>query len=178
MIIVNHRIVVTSKLKSFHSGHQTASHSLQKHTTQKGWENSSFFARSYPPYIWSQKERGEKQACLNYTGEISKRYGLLQHHYGRFPLKEELGAIAGVSSLYGWVAGSLTLGNLCTLPFPFLALGPISSIMYFHPSIGRLRLKMWVLMKLAICNGIFHINLGTVWTRILGVGRICGPVVY
>jgi hypothetical protein len=87
--------------------------------------------------------------------------------------------IAGVSSLYGWVAGSLTFGNLCTLPFPFLALGPISSIMYFHPSIGRLRLKMWVLMKLAICNSIFHINLETVSTRILGVGSIiCGPAVY
>jgi hypothetical protein len=91
-------------------------------------------------------------SCLCYI--MKKQYA--GHRYGRFPLKKEPEGIAVASSLYGWVAGSDTLGSLCTLPFPFLALGPISSIMYLHPSIGRLRLKMWVLIKLAICNHIFQ----------------------
>lgn len=60
--------------------------------------------------------------------------------------------IGVLSSLNGWVEGSDRPGNLETLPFPFLAFGPISSIMYFHPSIGLRRLNMWVLMKLAICT--------------------------
>lgn len=59
--------------------------------------------------------------------------------------------LAGVfSSLKGWVDSSDTLGNLDTLPLLLLAFGPISSIMYFHPSIGLLRLNMWVFIKLAI----------------------------
>ena len=57
-----------------------------------------------------------------------------------------------LSSLNGCVDGSDRLGTLVTLPFPFLAFGPSSSIMYFQPSIGLLRLNMWVLIKLAICK--------------------------
>jgi len=53
-----------------------------------------------------------------------------------------LWVISFLSSLNGCVDGSDRLGTLVTLPFPFLAFGPSSSIMYFQPSIGLLRLNM------------------------------------
>lgn len=42
-------------------------------------------------------------------------------------------------------------GSLETLPLPFLAFGPITSIIYLHPSIGLLLLNMCCFIKLAIC---------------------------
>lgn len=58
--------------------------------------------------------------------------------------------------LNGCVDGSDTLGILETLPLPFLAFGPNTSIMYFQPSIGLLLLDMRSLIKLAeICGMLF-----------------------
>lgn len=127
---------------------------------------SQLSTRNYPPYILRLKKKA--QACLHYTNEIRQGGDFTAYHCGRFPLKEEFEAIAGVSSMYDWVAGSVTLGSLWTLPFPFLAFGPISSIMYFQPSIGRLRLKMWVLMKLAICNHNFNVIIETIVRNSIG----------
>jgi len=60
--------------------------------------------------------------------------------------------ISFLSPLNGCVDGSDILGILETLPLPFLASGPNTSIMYFQPSIGLLLLNMRSSIKLAICK--------------------------